>query len=438
MPIKPATAILCTSLLLMFACGENRNQEPLNNTQRVPLSKQWAQSQGTAQDVTDNWIASFNDERLNILVAEALQHNSDLKIAIANLQEARANAKASGAQLKPTVDLALGGGRSGSNNTSGNNADAGLQLQWELDLWGRLSNQAQSAALSAQAAEADLRAARQSLVASVAEAYFLATTSKQLLALSVGIEASHQKTMDVVTVQAKAGTAKPMDLELAKAEHQQAQANLAQDQLALRDALRALESLLGRYPKAESDVPQQFPSLPASPSTGLPSSLLERRPDIVAADRRVAAAFKASNAARAAQLPRFSFSAGVGGTGQNLSDALNPNNSIWNLGANLLTPLIDGGRIDAQIEIKEAQQQQALASYVKVALNALREVEQSIDNESTLSKRLGFIDSSTKELIKAGNIAKTQYESGLTNVLTLNQVLRQQYQAEKIVSSHQR
>ena len=431
MSLKSATAALISALVLVTACNDNRALEPAKNTDRLPLAAQWSQSATHAKDVTGNWISSFDDQQLNTLVSEALEHNADLKIAIANLQEARANAKASGAQLKPTVDLALGGGRSGNELASTNSADAGLQFQWELDLWGRLSDQAQAATLSAQAAEADLRAARQSLAAAVAEAYFLANTSKQLVALSQRIKASYKKSIDVVSVQAKAGTAKPMDLELAKADYQQAQANLAQDELALRDALRALEFLLGRYPKAEDELPSTLPQVPAAPSTGLPSELLERRPDIVAADRRVAAAFKSSNAARAARLPRFSFSATLAGSGQNLSDALNPSNSIWNLGANLLTPLIDAGRIDAQIEVKDAQQQKVLAAYVKVALNALKEVEQSIDKEKTLAKRLGFITSSTNELIKAGNIAQKQYESGLTNILSLNQVLRQQYQSEK-------
>jgi outer membrane protein TolC len=221
-----------------------------------------------------------------------------------------------------------------------------------------------------------------------------------------------------------------MDLELARAELATSKAKLAADQGAFDDAIRSLEVLVGRYPKAELEVATTLPALPPPAPAGLPSDLLERRPDVVAADRRVAAAFNAVQSTKAARLPRVAITAGGGVASGSLSALTNPASLAWNIGANLVGPLIDGGRLDAEVEITEAQQQTALANYVKVAQTALLDVETALSGETVIRSRLGFVESSTTEFGKAADIARKQFDAGVSDVLRLNQILRQSFQAE--------
>ena len=419
-------ASLVAASIATSACSRPNEPEEAPR-ESVEVAEAWSAGAGTQGEVQNNWLATFNDQTLIALVNEAMEHNADLGLAAARTAEARARAIKAGANLKPTVDLALGGGASGgSSGSSSNTFSGGLQFNWEIDVWDRLGSAEQAATLDAVAAEADLRAARQSIAAQVATAWFLAITTQRTVKLSTSIVESYQSTLNAVQTRADAGQAQPMDLELAKAELATNQAKLASDKGAFDDAVRSLEVLVGRYPKAELDVATALPALPPPAPAGLPSDLLERRPDIVAADRRVAAAFNSVQSAKAAKMPRFAITADGGFA----SGSVDPGSAIWSLGANLVGPLIDGGRLDAEVQITEAQQQAALANYVKVAQDALNEVETALAGESVIRSRLGFIESSTAEFGKAAEIAQKQFDAGVSDVLNLNQVLRQSFQSE--------
>lgn len=191
-----------------------------------------------------------------------------------------------------------------------------------------------------------------------------------------------------------------------------------------RDAVRSLEALLGRYPGADLEVHDLRPAVPPHPPAGLPSELLERRPDIVAAERRVAAAFNATNQAHAAQLPTIGLTGSVGGASESLSNLLGPANLAWSLGINLLAPIYDGGRRHEAVEIATADQEQALAAYGQVAINAFSELETNLDQGVFIQQRIVDLQEAAAEAENAFRIAKLRYEEGeeeLLSVLTIQQ-----------------
>lgn len=183
---------------------------------------------------------------------------------------------------------------------------------------------------------------------------------------------------------------------------------------------KALEVLLGRYPAAELQVTGDLPSVPSPTPIGVPSELLERRPDIIAADRKVAAAFYNEQAAQAARLPRLELSATLG-------TLLDPTQSIWSIGANLLAPLFTGGRLKGDVLVATAQQRQELGRYVSVALRAFREVETALANEQVLVLRQAQLEQADARLRSASRIAQDRYNAGLLTILELTQVRRQDF-----------
>jgi outer membrane protein TolC len=162
----------------------------------------------------------------------------------------------------------------------------------------------------------------------------------------------------------------------------------------------------------------------------LPADLLERRPDLVAADRRVAAAIGRRESAKAARLPTLSLTASMGTASDELRDVLNPENAAWNLGANLLAPIFDGGRRQADVRLAEAQQQEALASYVRTCLTALGDVETSLAAEVFLRTRAEQLDRAAAELTTARNAAELRYRQGLMSIFDLTQVEARLYDAK--------
>ena len=145
--------------------------------------------------------------------------------------------------------------------------------------------------------------------------------------------------------------------------------------------VRALELLLGRYPAAQLEAPGALPPMPPPIPAGLPSELLERRPDVIAAERRVAAAFNRTGEAQAARLPRISLTASVNSISSELFVLQERDNPVWSVGASLLAPIYQGGALKAQVEIRTAEQKQAVAEYARVALRAFSDVENALAAE---------------------------------------------------------
>jgi NodT family efflux transporter outer membrane factor (OMF) lipoprotein len=195
----------------------------------------------------------------------------------------------------------------------------------------------------------------------------------------------------------------------------------AQIDLTYAQALRALEVLLGRYPAAEIEVAAEFPAMPGTVPAGLPSELLERRPDVVAAERRVAAAFDLVGEAKAARLPRISLTAGVNNISSDVVVLQNRDNPSWGFGANLLMPIFQGGALQAQVDLRTAQQKQAVAAYAQVGLRAFNEVESALSSEFTARERQAILERAAAENQRALALEETRYRIGSGDMRAVTQ-----------------
>lgn len=405
------------------------------------VSDEW-RAAGSTGAVQVGWIAAFDDPVLLSLVREAQANNLNLAAAAAGVEQARALARQAGASLTPDINLNVGAGRGGllDSNAPGpaSTLNAGIQVAWEADLWGRIRSGVAQASASAQAAEADYQFAQYSVAANTAIAYFTAIEARLQTQIARDSLENLNNAHRIVQAQYDEGVASAQDLALSKSDRATAQERVVSLAGVSRDALRALELLLGRYPGADIAVRDTLPAAPASPPTGVPAEILERRPDLVAAERQVAAAFNAVNQAKAARLPSLSLTGDLGGTSAELSSLLDPANVSWRIGTNLLSPLFDGGRRRENVRIANAQQEAALAQYANAALRAFADVESALDQGQVLADRSAQLEEAAEQAAEAYRLAELRYREGETSLIDLLTIQQRVFSSRSAQSSVQR
>ena len=359
--------------------------------------------------VKDNWIKSFQDRKLTRLVNEAQKNNPNLKIAASRVEKAAALAKLSESELKPTVDAK---GYYRDNNAEGSSevGFAGFGVSWEPDVWGRIRNASTAQAEMSAAQMADFEFARQSLAATTAKAWFMLNANSKIYEFTKEVVKIQEKGLKILTAREEIGQGNKRDVHLSRALVASAKDSAESSLQSKENSQRALEVLLGRYPsgKIKAGLLDKVP--PAIP-TGMPAQLLERRPDIIAAEERVAAAFHKKASADLLHMPSIRLKLGLGPN--TLNDA------ITNLSAGLFAPLYTGGAIEAQVEMANADQKAAIAAYAKTALKAFQEVENALAVERHLLTRLKYVKTMVKEYKTAYDMTVEKYRIGESTVLDI-------------------
>jgi NodT family efflux transporter outer membrane factor (OMF) lipoprotein len=379
----------------------------------------WKAGGGVAAPVTDRWLVSFNDPALAALVDEALAYNADLQVAAARVEQAAGYVKVAGGALLPSVGVAaMGGGKSGG---SGGLDGIWLNASLELDVWGRLRYGRAATKEQSAAVAADYAYARQSLSAMAAKSWFLAIEAGLQRAIAQDALRSSEALLRIAQERLRIGNGNEQAVAEARANVGNYRDRLQQIELARGQALRALELLLGRYPAAEITVAERLTPMPPPVPVGMPSQLLERRPDVIAAERRVAAAFDRVGEARAAQLPRISLTAGGSSVSSDLLVLQDTSNPIWSIGANLIAPLYQGGALRAQVEIRSAEQKQAVAEYARTGQRAFGEVENALAAETTLRERDAILEATVRDSERALELVQTQYRVGSVDLRAVEQ-----------------
>ena len=382
------------------------------------VQESWAATAASSSAVTDRWLASFNDPQLDALVAEALAFNPDLRVAAARVEQAAAYVRLSGGTLYPQVNLrASGSAGADSNGVQG----VGLFVNWELDLWGRIRAGQQASQDQYVSAELDAEYARQSIAALVAKSWFLATEARLQKAIAQDMVAAAERQLGLAQDRLRVGLGNEYDVTLARANLATYRDGVQSLDLAYQQALRALETLAGRYPAAAVKVPAQLAPMPPAVPVGMPSELLERRPDVVAAERRVAAAFYRVEEAKAAKLPRISLTAGVNSISSEVFVLKERDNPVWSLGAGLVQPLFLGGQLQAQQDIRTAEQKQAVAEYGRVGARAFGEVENALSAEFNLDAREAILKQAVADNARALELAEIRYRVGSGDLRAVQQ-----------------
>ena len=363
---------------------------------------------------------------LNGVDAFALAKSQSLKATAARFAQSVAEARVSGAKLKPGVGLGLDGARQkintfGPNSTGGvifENYDLALDLRWEIDLWGRLRDQTSAAVARAEGYQADLEAARLSLAAQITKGWLNLIEAKQQLALSEHTAETYRDNQRALESRFKLGLAEGFDLRRIVTQAASAEADTVARERTLDQAARHLEVVLGRYPAGALDAVITLPSLPPTIPAGLPADLIQRRPDLVAAERQLAATDRELRASQKDLLPQISLTTSGGTSSQEFENLLDGDFGVWTLVGNLTQPIFQGGGIRANIDRNTALRDQAAANYHGSALRAFLEVETTLAAEQFIRREQAKLAIAAEEATATDALAWDRYRSGTGDFLS--------------------
>ncbi len=397
------------------------------NTHGV-LPRHWTAAKFSATDITNEWVSAFADPALTVLVHDALSNNYDLKAASARVDAAREQAGIEGAGRLPQLSFTPGYRNAqvrdvGLESSRLSAFEALFALSWEIDVWGRIKASQQAFAQEAEAVSADYQGARLSLAARTAQSYFELIEANLQAAVAEQSIKDRRIIVDLVRGRFTRGLTRGLDLRLALTDLANAEAQLAESRNQVQAISRRLDVLLGRYPGAIGDagkrIAAKLPMPPKALAAGLPSALLERRPDIGAAFSRLRAMDSRVESAQKALLPRITLTASGGTSSAALANLIDPRAAAWNLGMGLLQPIFTGGRLKAEIRLNEALTQEAVNQYQSTALNAFREVEQALAAEQWLRAQEQALKEAVEQTEASRKLAVTSYQQGLIEILTL-------------------
>jgi multidrug efflux system outer membrane protein len=410
----PLTAVLfaaCTA-------APPATQPPLPDS--VAPGTDWTASYpGKTKAEPTAWLEQFDDASLRAVVREAVAQNPDLHAAAARMRQARIRAVRDGAARLPELTGGLRAAQSGERAGGwnfGNDYALSLDVSWEADVWGRVRDTTSASVASARAAEADYAAARLSLAANAAKAW--CNLQEAEAQVSLGRQTVETFRRGLTTVDRAFDKGVPgvtaLDIRLARSSLASGESNLQARLRARDEAQRTLESLLGRYPSGVVKTSGRLPGLRSSVPAGVPSTLLLRRPDILAAERRIAAAQRREDAARKALLPSFRLSTGADTGGPRLSDLFFDERKLAaSLLQSLTQPLYRGGALRADVRLSEAERQELVSGYAATAIEAFREVETAMAAEGYIAEQIKSQRTFVKESVESERLAISEYEKGL-------------------------
>lgn len=434
-PRFSSTLIASATTLLLSAC---MSLAPEHKTPAAPVAASWPHADGSSKAASAAelpWQSFYaSDAKLSELIALALKNNRDLRVALLNVEQARALARVADANRWPTVNAGLSANRQPKTDGSGgssNSYQAGLQISaFELDLFGRVKSQSDAALARYLASAEGGRAAQISLVAGVAASYLALQADAELLVLTRQTVAAREDTLRLTKLKFDGGAGSALDLSSAESAAAAARASLAQAKRQREQSENGLVLLLGQpLPGGLSGGQQlaaaQVVELPA----GLPSEVLIKRPDVLQAEQLLIAANANIGAARAAFFPSISLTTSLGTASNELSQLFS--NTVWSLGAQALMPIFDAGRNQANLEASKAAQGIAVAQYEKTVQLAFREVADALAGRATYGEQtLAQVEQARAEAERL-RLVELRFANGASNSLELLDAQRASFAAQQ-------
>lgn len=409
----------------------------------LPLPDSLPAVEREAVQLPDPWWTLFGDPVLNQLVDEALEHNTDVAVAAARVEQARAALRSTNANRLPTLDLEANASRAktsadivqfpGVQRTQTSYTVQGA-VGYELDFWGRYQRASESARAQLLNSEYGRESTKLALTGDVARGYFALIAAAEQLARGRDTLATREESLRLEKLRLDAGESDEFTFKRAEADAEATRTSMYQLELEVTRRVTALSVLLGRSPKdlverailtSEVELPAPV-ALPAA----LPSSLMERRPDIGAAEAALNAAAADIGVARAEMFPRISLTGAFGSVSRELGDLFTEPTEAWSAAAGLLQPIFQGGRLRANVARNEAVREQRKAEYARTVQQAFREVLDGLNGQRLIESVRTSSGAQVSALARATELAELRYEQGDIAYLELLDVRRGLFQAQ--------
>lgn len=409
----------CASLNLVGEPTQVEPQEQVMADVAPPID--WVVPAPDALPTTD-WVRAFPDPILIELVDEALRRNTNIGAAYAQLEVAIASEKISRADKLPRVSGSAGLSRTEQINEfipDSTGLSFGLNASWEPDFWGRISDNINSSEIESEASASDIASARLSIAGQVAQSWFSFIEAQLLVDLSRREIETLERALRLTQRRFESGLVESADVRLTRTTLAQARAQQSSRMQSLAALSRQIEILLTRYPASALQAATDLPELPTLTGAGAPQYILTQRPDLIAAERRLAAQGLQIDLARKALLPSLSLTSAGSANGNGFDSFFDLDALVANLAANLTAPIFQGGRLRGNIEIQEAVLKQQLQSYIGTVLSAYLDVENALDGEMRLAETEAALRIAVDEAFEAEERLELRYTEGLVTILQL-------------------
>ena len=404
----------------------------------IDTPQSWRVSDEQAKNLANNvWWEQFNDPVLNDLIVTALRENKDLMIASARIEEYAGRYGITRSELFPQVGLGYDVNKQ-KNTLPGtrvkgtyNTYDTLLSASWEIDLWGKIRRQSEAARAQIVASEEGKQGVILSLVAGVANSYVNLRSLDRQLEIAMGTAKSRGDSYQVFQDRYAGGVISQLELSQNKSQYEEALASIPVVEKLIAQQENALSLLLGHNPGPIARGKNIDELLPPSAPEGLPSSLLERRPDLRGAEQVLIAANAQIGAAKAAYFPSISLTGLFGVASGSLSNLFSSGSKIWQYGGAIGLPIFTGGFLSGQLQVAEAQQQQALFSYQKAIQQAFGEVNDALTDQEKTRVQLAAQAGQVKSLQLYAELARLRYDNGYTSYLEVVDAERSLFNAQQ-------
>lgn len=428
MPLR-RLAGACAILIALCSCAVGPDYRRPDVGELTPEGWRWKPAEPADAIPKGEWWSLFRDPVLDGLESDAVAGNPDVRAAVARVDQARAAARISRSRLFPelSLDPSLRRERTSGNPPTPipfdvpsahlNTFSVPLDLSYELDLWGRVRRSLEAATAQAQARASEYQNVLLTLTADVAVNYFLVRSlDAEIAALRRTVEL-HGETVRILEERFRQGALPEMEVAQARTERAVTQADLADATRRRAETIHALALLCGKpagsFDLAESPVTLAPPAVPA----GLPSSLLERRPDIARAERTLAARSAGIGVARAAYFPALRLTGQAGFLSDDAGKLFTADSRVWSIGPSLSLPLFNAGRTAAEVEQAEAAYEEALAEYRKTVLAAVKDVEDSLAQILLRNEQAAVQAEAVASAGRVAVLARARYEAGAASYL---------------------
>jgi NodT family efflux transporter outer membrane factor (OMF) lipoprotein len=416
--------------MLLGACSHTAI-EPETHAPTIPSAWQRGGYTGAPKA---NWLKDFGNAELTSFVEEAVANNYSLHQERARLYQAEQSVVLTRANRFPTLNLTLDGQRRGADgSTITESSGIAIEGRWEVDLWGRLTKEQQASQLAYAAQQVSLQSAERDLAGRTAGTFFQVLEAKQLFGVARRRLDNAIATQDIVASGYRQGLNDALDLYLAKNQVERQEANYAQQEQVVSEAVADLQLLLARYPDGNLAVSQELPLITDAVPAGLPSELLTRRPDVQQAWLNLLAADADLAAAHKSRFPSLSLVGSTGTASAAFSEFLTGDISIWSVSGGLTQPIFNAGRLRAIEELALAEVQRTEQQYLDLVYSAFADVENAISRLASLRSRYESFLDAEKNSRAALNLALEQYQRGLVAYTTVLESQRQAFDAETTV-----
>ncbi len=437
-PCSAHILALALAVIVFTGCAVGPNYK----RPQVAAPTAWKEAGAATNAITlpTEWWTIFNDAELNRLEAHAIEANQDLKRAVARVTEARAIARISEADVYPQVTAS--GGHS-LNRISRNQNNAPLKdrefenyfrqvdLEYEIDAWGRVRRSIEASKADAASVAANLQVVLLTITSDVARNYHSLRSLDREKDVTQATVALRLDAVRLQETRAQAGLINEVDVTRARTELANVEAELHFINRSRAQVEHALAILCGQSPADFTIAGATQNALPPQIPAGLPSSLLERRPDIVEAEQKLQAECARIGIAKAAFFPTIKLTGASGTTTADLGLLLNPHSKAWSIGPSISLPIFEGGRNSANLKAAEARYEQSIAAYRGTVLNAFREVEDALSDLSTLTSQGEAVNRALLAARDTAALASERYERGLSSYLDVVDAQRAVLQAER-------